>query len=77
MNEMFSMLHAWFQGLPEHQANFFTSGFFIMMVVMIMIKFVLKGVVRWAAMLIIFGISIFWLTGWEMPILSEYFASSH
>lgn len=74
MNEIFQMFQAWYNNLPEAQANFLTSGFFIMMVVMIMIKFVLKGVVKWLAILVIFGISAFWLTGYEVPFLTEYFA---
>lgn len=73
MNEMFSALQSWFNSLPEAQANFLTSGFMIMLVVAFVLKFLLKGVIKWVAMIILGVISYFWLTGHEIPILSEYF----
>lgn len=73
MNELFSGLQEWFNNLPEDQASFLTSGFFIMIVVMIVVKYVLAGPIKWIAILLIAAVSFFWATGYPVPILSEYF----
>lgn len=75
MNELFEGLQTWYASLPPEQASFLTSGFIIMLVVGFVVKFMLKGVVKVVAMILISVISVFWFTGWEIPILSEYFSA--